>query len=862
MAESSSRGAGATAHVEALTLQHLSTLELRQLLMVRGMKTESNDKAELLRLLAKTMKQELPKESLWVAAPGESRRRGASVVAYKGSLFQFGGVDLEGTVYNTVHKWTPDDGWSLMDTRGVAPAPRWTHTAVEYQGGMYVFGGFYGFGGEGPTGRYNDLHRLDLERMTWTKVTIHGRSPSVRSHHSAIVLQDKMYIFGGADEERVEEKGPENFASELLKTFNVAEAEYRDVMHNDLHEFDFLTCTWRVVEVTPLSPFPPPTGGITARLAVHNDLLYVLGWRAARDTDLSKHVFEGQILEVHYIDVLTPPKPGKTRAESLPAWQRVQCKGTPPDPRDLFSTAVWKDKWIMHGGRSVRGDLLRDTFEFSFTKRAWKQLVCKSMGQNVPDLRYSHQALVVQDVLYVVGGSNSAQYTTSNKYLSQRCSGVEMLYLDRPVEPSADYVPAAPQAEEEKPKELTWRRNIMNWLLYLSGLFNGKSSPGSKDRRATGRKITVSDVNLVVGGRVFHAHSDVLGGNSEQFADILSRDPLSMAVERSVAPLRALQEMVARKGSPSAVVAMYYLMLLATAIATIIIAAKLRLFQNQPRTIVVKDLSYEVMLIMMHFMYAGPGEIPGIPNNRLEEAFHASERYGVDSLRAESLRCMMHTITTATVSQYSLLAHEHACQELWDACVSFCSNRLPEIVRTEGFELLWSINPRVAQMLTADAARELQLSTTGAAQRAAAEKVASKLKLSEVDAEAESRTRRMEARIVDSETGSERSAPRRRREENKGPLPSLEELQKQVDQMGRAVGTQVDQMGRAVGTHVDHVGRHMDSMGRAVGDFIAAPFKPTKKESNVARHVKASPGGSRERAERAERADRADRAER
>lgn len=50
-----------------------------------------------------------------------------------------------------MHKWTEADGWVIQDCRGVPPAPRWTHTAVEYQGGMYVFGGFYGFGGQGPT---------------------------------------------------------------------------------------------------------------------------------------------------------------------------------------------------------------------------------------------------------------------------------------------------------------------------------------------------------------------------------------------------------------------------------------------------------------------------------------------------------------------------------------------------------------------------------------------------------------------------------------------------------------------------------------------------------------------------------------
>ena len=187
-----------------------------------------------------------------VAAPGESRRRGASVVTYKGAIYQFGGVDVEGVVYNTVHKWSVAEGWVLMDTRGVPPAPRWTHTAVEYQGGMYVFGGFYGFGGQGPTGRYNDLHRLDLERMTWTKVTVSGAVPSVRSHHSAVVLRDRMFVFGGADEERVEE--PQQGGLNVLGIFNVGEAHFRDVLHNDLHEFDFLTCSWQASAPPPRPP--------------------------------------------------------------------------------------------------------------------------------------------------------------------------------------------------------------------------------------------------------------------------------------------------------------------------------------------------------------------------------------------------------------------------------------------------------------------------------------------------------------------------------------------------------------------------------------------------------------------------------
>lgn len=93
---------------------------------------------------------------------------------------------FQGNVYNTVHKWTEADGWVLMECRGVPPAPRWTHTAVEYQGGMYVFGGFYGFGGQGPTVRRPLRHptprwapaRLSLNASRHSRNRPLSRSPA------------------------------------------------------------------------------------------------------------------------------------------------------------------------------------------------------------------------------------------------------------------------------------------------------------------------------------------------------------------------------------------------------------------------------------------------------------------------------------------------------------------------------------------------------------------------------------------------------------------------------------------------------------------------------------------------------------
>lgn len=545
--------------------------------------------------------------------------------------------------------------------------------------------------------------------MTWTKVQVNGRPPTVRSHHTAVVLRDRMYVFGGADEERVEEPS-DNFGTQLLKTLNVAEAQFRDVMHNDLHEFNFLTCSWRIVDVSDVAPTPPPEGGITARLAVHDDLLYLLGWRPAREGDPAATIVDGQVLEMHVMD--PQGRYGGGRGGDLPSWQLIHFRGNAPQPRDLFACAVWKDSWILHGGRSARGDLLRDTFVFSFKTRAWKLLLAKSRGgQNVPDHRYSHQACVVDDVFLVVGGSNSAQYIGgANRTLAQRCSGVEMLYLARVVEAPADYAPVTPKPPPPKRKEPVWRSNFHRllwelWMFIRAYLPGADADEEARRAAASGRGITVSDVDLLVEGRRFHAHSRVLDRQSERFAQILARDPVSTAADRAFSPALRLQERVNKLGVPSLVVFVYYLLIVWRAVVTLIVAAKQRIAPNASRLIVIKDVSYETMLIMMHFMYAGYEDRPGIPTSKLEEAFLAAERYGVYAMRAESLRLMIKGLAVNNVSQYALLAHENACQELWDACVEFCAGRLPEIMNSEGFALLWSINARVAQMLTGDAVR-------------------------------------------------------------------------------------------------------------------------------------------------------------
>ncbi|CAH8472274.1 unnamed protein product [Schistosoma turkestanicum] len=88
--------------------------------------------------------------------------------------------------------------WDIPNTYGQPPTPRESHSAVAYQvlDGMIkkwrllVYGGMSG-------NRLGDLWQLEIDTMTWIKPVISGDLPAPRSLHSATVIGNRMFVFGG-----------------------------------------------------------------------------------------------------------------------------------------------------------------------------------------------------------------------------------------------------------------------------------------------------------------------------------------------------------------------------------------------------------------------------------------------------------------------------------------------------------------------------------------------------------------------------------------------------------------------------------------------------------------------------------------
>lgn len=105
-------------------------------------------------------------------------RSGARGVAYMDGLYFFGGYQRkEGTYFNDLFYFDIDKKlWTTIcktesmeephDPESQRPSPRTDHTAVHYEGSMYIFGGYDG------QARFNDLYKFKLrnKKFQWTKL--------------------------------------------------------------------------------------------------------------------------------------------------------------------------------------------------------------------------------------------------------------------------------------------------------------------------------------------------------------------------------------------------------------------------------------------------------------------------------------------------------------------------------------------------------------------------------------------------------------------------------------------------------------------------------------------------------------------
>lgn len=117
------------------------------------------------------------------------RRSKHTVVAYKDAIYVFGGDNGKRMLNDLIRFDVKDKSWQNAFATGQPPAPRYHHSAVVHESSMFVFGGYTGdIHSNSNLTNKNDLFEYKFQQNgQWAEWKFAGKTPVPRSAHGAAV---------------------------------------------------------------------------------------------------------------------------------------------------------------------------------------------------------------------------------------------------------------------------------------------------------------------------------------------------------------------------------------------------------------------------------------------------------------------------------------------------------------------------------------------------------------------------------------------------------------------------------------------------------------------------------------------------
>ncbi|GMH41616.1 hypothetical protein BSKO_09526 [Bryopsis sp. KO-2023] len=376
------------------------------------------------------------------------------------------------------------------------PEARFGCSLVEWEKGLYLYGGF------GENGLPSDkllMWRSGLS--SWQNVECDGEgAPPPLYHHSAVVYDREMWIFGSVGTGRLGERrpciaaysfdnsawrhvhasGPVPMCIQQCTTFDacVCDGSVAVASQDGLYAFDIEAEEWKVLYRSP---------GVTAfwtnyQATLEGRDLYLFGWSDAHVLYEYGEECPAPTLRMYRFNLDTY------------VWTKISYAGNPPESRDRFSAVRVGDKWIVHGGTNsiIHGKSSDDTYVYNFSTRIWAKF---EHGRYQPKMRAHYGcARMGEDRVVFVGGR--LDWHGRNRSLSTPCHVVESLQIV---------------------KDKTSVDGGSNYQSLLVMSDTNRSIVVNPIRRRLFMNSHLSDVTVVVEGKDIPAHTIVLAEGSTVF---------------------------------------------------------------------------------------------------------------------------------------------------------------------------------------------------------------------------------------------------------------------------------------------------------------------------------------------------------
>ena len=298
-----------------------------------------------------------------------SKRWGHSVILYNKSMIIFGGHHLQRSLSNIYAFDFTTLTWSKIEPFGNPPPARDSHSAIIYNNIDMII-----FGGNGSTGKLNDLWNFNLNEKKWTKINAEGTAPSVRDGHLSSLLYNKyMVIFAGLNDK-------DEFA--------------KDIFLLDIENKKWLECE---IEGTIILNRDGQSCGLVG------DSLYLFGGQGPGDDEYNNDLY---ILKVT-IDETLKIKP-RANISKVEINNKIK-----PKERASHCCVVYKDQYlIISGGEGKKKEPLNDFWIFDLKTKCYTEV--ELQGNEKIEGRFCHTCMIYGDYLVLYGGMKNSDVTLDN----------------------------------------------------------------------------------------------------------------------------------------------------------------------------------------------------------------------------------------------------------------------------------------------------------------------------------------------------------------------------------------------------------------------------------------------------------------